>query len=91
VLAPWSRRPMTAAARTGGHTALPMCDAIRLGAGGIHYLAVFDDHTERPLYLGRQTRIATADQRIICYARDGGRSCVPKPEKRGWPPLTDRS
>jgi hypothetical protein len=70
---------MTAAARTGGHTALPMCDAIRLGAGGIHYLAVFDDDTERPIYLGRQTRIATADQRIICCVRDGGRSCVPKP------------
>jgi hypothetical protein len=43
---------MTAAPRTVGHTALPMRDAIRLGAGGIHYLAVFDDHTERPLYLG---------------------------------------
>jgi hypothetical protein len=59
-------------ARTGGDTALPMRDVIRMGADGIHYLAVFDDHTERPLYLGRQTRIATADQRIICYARDGG-------------------
>jgi hypothetical protein len=33
---------------------------------------VFDNHSERPIYLGRQTRIATADQRIICYARDGG-------------------
>jgi hypothetical protein len=30
---------------------------------------VFDDHTERPLYLGRQHRIATSDQRIVCYAR----------------------
>jgi hypothetical protein len=26
----------------------------------------------RPLYLGRQKRIATADQRLICYARDRG-------------------
>jgi len=33
---------------------------------------VFDDHTGRPLYLGRTKRIATADQRIICYARDRG-------------------
>jgi hypothetical protein len=43
-----------------------------MAADAIHYLAVFDDHSERPLYLGRQTRIATADQRMICYARDGG-------------------
>jgi Domain of unknown function (DUF222) len=64
--------PMPSPARTGGDTALPMRDVIRMGADGIHYLAVFDDHTERPLYLGRQKRVATADQRIICYARDGG-------------------
>jgi hypothetical protein len=64
--------PMPAPARTGGDTALPMRDVIRMAADGIHYLAVFDDHSERPLYLGRQTRIATTDQRIICYARDGG-------------------
>jgi len=60
--------PMPAPARTGGDTALPMRDLIRMGADGIHYLAVFDDHSERPLYLGRQHRIATPDQRIICYA-----------------------
>ena len=29
-----------------------------------------DEHTERPIYLGRETRIATADQRIICYAKE---------------------
>jgi Domain of unknown function (DUF222) len=34
--------------------------------------AVFDDHTGRPLYLGRQKRLATTDQRLICYARDRG-------------------
>ena len=49
-----------------------MPDLIRMAAKGIHYLAVFDDHTARPLYLGRQKRIATADQRLICYARDRG-------------------
>jgi len=43
-----------------------------MAAKGIHYLAVFDEHTGRPLYLGRQKRIATADQRLICYARDRG-------------------
>ncbi|OBJ73658.1 DUF222 domain-containing protein, partial [Mycobacterium sp. 1274756.6] len=41
-------------------------------ATAIHYLAIFDDHLKRPLYLGRQKRVATADQRLICYARDRG-------------------
>jgi Domain of unknown function (DUF222) len=62
--------PMPPPARTGGDTALPMRDLIRMASDGIHYLTVFDAHTERPLYLGRQVRTATADQRIICYARD---------------------
>ncbi len=61
-----------APARTGGGSRLPMRDLIRLAANAIHYLAVFDDHTGRPLYLGRQKRIATQDQRLICYARDRG-------------------
>src|SRR3984893_5750697 len=64
--------PMPAPARTGGGSRLPMRDLIRMAAKAIHYLAVFDDHTGRPLYLGRQKRIATADQRLICYARDRG-------------------
>ena len=52
----------------------PVADARSDPHGGQrdHYLAVFDDHTERPLYLGRQKRIATADQRLTCYARDHG-------------------
>jgi hypothetical protein len=64
--------PMPAAASTGGGSRLPMRDLIAMAARTIHYLAVFDEHTERPLYLGRQKRIATADQRLICYARDRG-------------------
>jgi hypothetical protein len=64
--------PMPPPARTGGDTALPMRDLIRMAVDGIHYLAVFEDHSERPIYLGRQKRVATADQRIICYSRDGG-------------------
>jgi len=64
--------PMPAPARTGGGSRLPMRDLIAMAANAIHYLAVFDNHTERPLYLGRQKRIATADQRLICYARDRG-------------------
>jgi hypothetical protein len=64
--------PMPAPARTGGGSRLPMRDLIRMAAKAIHYLAVFDDHTSRPLYLGRQSRIATVDQRLICHARDRG-------------------
>jgi hypothetical protein len=64
--------PMPPPARTGGGSRLPMRDLISMAVNAIHYLAVFDDHTERPLYLGRQKRIATADQRLICYARDRG-------------------
>ncbi len=64
--------PMPAPAHTGGGSRLPMRDLIRLATDAIHYLAVFDDHLKRPLYLGRQKRIATADQRLICYARDRG-------------------
>jgi len=64
--------PMPPPAGTGGDTAPPMRDLITMAADAIHYLTVFDDHTGRPLYLGRQNRIATADQRIICYARDHG-------------------
>ncbi len=66
------RAPMPPPARTGGGSRLPMRDLIRMAADAIHYLAVFDDHLKRPLYLGRQKRVATADQRLICYARDRG-------------------
>nr|WP_046285216.1 HNH endonuclease signature motif containing protein [Mycobacterium sp. UM_NZ2] len=64
--------PMPPPALTGGGSRLPMRDLIAMAAQAIHYLAVFDDHTKRPLYLGRQKRIATADQRLICHARDRG-------------------
>ncbi|MGH3635833.1 HNH endonuclease signature motif containing protein [Mycobacterium sp.] len=63
---------MPAPARTGGGSRLPMRDLIRMAGNAIHYLAVFDDHSARPLYLGRSKRIATTDQRIICHARDRG-------------------
>jgi hypothetical protein len=58
-------------ARTGGGSKLPMRDLITMAKDAIHYLAVFDGHSGRPLYLGRSTRIATADQRIICYGNEG--------------------
>jgi len=59
-------------ARTGGTGRLPMRDLIRLAGESIHYLAVFENHSQRPLYLGRSRRLATADHRIICHARDRG-------------------
>ena len=37
-----------------------------------HYLCVFEDHTERPLYLGRTKRIASADQRIVLHNKERG-------------------
>jgi Domain of unknown function (DUF222) len=61
----------TGRAQTGGGTWLPMKDVIRQASAAYHYLAVFDKHSNRPLYLGR-TRIASADQRIVLHARDGG-------------------
>ena len=64
--------PMPRPARTGGGSTLPMRDLIRMAANGIHYLSVFDGHSDRPLYLGRSTRVATLDQRIVCHARDRG-------------------
>jgi hypothetical protein len=64
--------PMPAPARTGGTGRLPMRDVIRLASESIHYLAVFENHSARPLYLGRAKRLATADHRIICHARDHG-------------------
>jgi hypothetical protein len=64
--------PMPAPARTGGGSSLPMRDLIRMASDAIPYLAVFEDHTQRPIYLGRAKRVASADQRLICYARDRG-------------------
>ncbi len=62
----------TGRAVTGGGTVLPMRDVIRMGRHAYHYLAVFDEHSSRPLYLGRSRRIATADQRVVLYAHDRG-------------------
>lgn len=62
----------TGIATTGGHTALPMSDVIRMASHANHYLVIFDDHHEIPLYLGRTKRIATPGQRIVLYARDRG-------------------
>jgi hypothetical protein len=57
---------------TGGGTVLPMRDLIGMAGRAYHYLAIFDEHSNRPLYLGRARRIASADQRVVLYAKDRG-------------------
>ena len=49
-----------------------MSKVIRQVAATDHYLAVFDKHTGRTLYLGRTRRIASTEQRIVLYAKDRG-------------------
>lgn len=55
---------------TGGSALLPMRDVIRLARHAYHYLAVFDNHSQIPLYLGRTRRIASAGQRIVLHAAE---------------------
>ena len=62
----------TGQAVTGAGTLLPMRDVIRMAAHAYHYLAVFDRHSECPLYLGRTRRTASASQRIMLHAHDRG-------------------
>jgi hypothetical protein len=57
---------------TAGGSLLPIPDLIRMASHSWHYLCVFDNHTERALYLGRSKRIATADQRIVLHSKDRG-------------------
>jgi hypothetical protein len=57
---------------TAGGTLIPMPDLIRMASHSLHYLCIFDHHTQRALYLGRTKRIATPDQRIVLHARDRG-------------------
>jgi hypothetical protein len=62
----------TGHAVTGGGTLLPMREVIRQAAHAHHYLAVFDGHTQVPLYLGRAARRASPGQRIVLHATDRG-------------------
>jgi hypothetical protein len=62
----------TGRAVTGGGTLLPMRDVIRMARHAYHYLAVFDDHQSRALYLARSRRLASPDQRVVLYAQDRG-------------------
>ncbi|BBZ53970.1 HNH endonuclease signature motif containing protein [Mycolicibacterium phocaicum] len=65
------KRAGMAATHTG--TKLPVKDLVRMAAqGSDNYLAVFDDHTGQPLYLGRAARTASTAQRLALFARDLG-------------------
>src|SRR4051812_48084311 len=57
---------------TGGGTKLPIADVIRMAAHAHHHLAVFDGATGQALALYRTRRVASAAQRIMLIARDGG-------------------
>ena len=63
----------TGMALTHTGTKLPVKDLVRMAAhGSDNYLAVFDDHTGQPLYLGRAARTASTAQRLALFARDRG-------------------
>ena len=57
---------------TGGGTVMPISDVIAMAAHATHYLAVFDKATGSALDLFRARRAASAAQRIMLIARDGG-------------------
>ena len=73
----------TGHAVTAGGTLLPMRDVIRMASHAWHYLCVFDSHSERPIYLGRSKRIASADQRVVLHAKDRG-CTAPGCDKPGY-------
>ncbi|NTY59127.1 HNH endonuclease signature motif containing protein [Mycolicibacterium sphagni] len=62
----------TGHAVTASGTLLPIPDVIRMASHAYHYLALFDGADGQPLWLGRTKRIASADQRIMLYAKDRG-------------------
>ncbi|MGV0741513.1 HNH endonuclease signature motif containing protein [Mycolicibacterium sp. XJ870] len=57
---------------TTSGTQLPIGDVIRMAAHAHHYLAVYENHRQVPLYLGRSKRIATPAQRLVLHNRDRG-------------------
>jgi hypothetical protein len=57
---------------TASGTLLPISDLIKMAAHAYHHLAIFREADERPLYLGRSKRIASAEQRLVLHAKDRG-------------------
>jgi hypothetical protein len=68
---------------TGGGSMIPMETAIRMAAHAHHYLYIYDEKSGRPLFLGRSKRLASADQRIVLHAIDGG-CTVPGCDQAGY-------
>ncbi len=66
----WKPGPAPDLTTSGIH--LPIGDVIRMGAHAHHYLVVYENHREVPLYLGRAKRVATPGQRIVLHNRDRG-------------------
>jgi hypothetical protein len=59
-------------ALTGGGSTVPIEVALRMAAHAHHYLYLYDANCGRPIFLGRAQRLASADQRIVLHAIDGG-------------------
>ncbi len=57
---------------TGGGSTVPAEIALRMAAHAHHYLYLYDEKCGRPLFLGRSKRLASADQRIVLHAVEGG-------------------
>ncbi|WP_018601625.1 HNH endonuclease signature motif containing protein [Mycobacterium sp. 155] len=63
---------LSGVATTSSGTRLSIPQVIAMAAHARHYLAVFANHKEIPLYLGRSKRIASPGQRLVLHARDRG-------------------
>ncbi|MGE2719261.1 HNH endonuclease signature motif containing protein [Mycolicibacterium celeriflavum] len=57
---------------TGGGSLLPMSEVLKQAAAAHPYLAIFDQATEEPLYLGRGRRLASRAQRLALFAKYRG-------------------
>ena len=57
---------------TGGYSTVPVEVALRMAAHSHHYLYIYDENCGREIFLGRSQRLASADQRVVLTAIDGG-------------------
>ena len=62
----------TGIARTGAGTWLPITDVIRMAAHAYNFLLLFDKAKRCELYKGRDSRLATKEQRLVLYATERG-------------------
>ena len=69
-----SLRTETGVGVTASGTLLPIHDVIELAAHSDAWIAMFQGHSELPLYLGK-ARLASRGQRIASFARVGGEMC----------------